>query len=326
MFSLISQIVVVIIFQVSALFLARQQSWFVEFDKQNPCFNNTIAEENFLRQGLDVAGCDPDDDPVASYENFAVFNLSQFQYIILIIVFSKGAPYRQSFYKNFPLIADIAVLAAFCLFLTVWPDFWTECGESFESFAPPLEHFSWRWWLMLLVAGNFIISLSCEMFISDKLLAQHVRSKPKKHSLINQELDRQHDWPPLSPDHTNFDRTRTVSSDNIVKMTDQVKIVDQAGVSPDQAFDSLFSTPVSSSQSPSHSVAAVVLNPPSPVTPRRAGAGAGGKVRGDMMLASPSKSYATAQSSPASSSVNTCNFLSCDTLDAVEDDLGLPDR
>ena len=144
LFSLISQIIIVIFFQVGGLFLVRSQPWFVEFDYENPCYINTTAEENFHRQHLNESGCDPEDDPVASYENFTIFNISQFQYIILIITFSKGAPYRQSFFKNFPLIVDIVILTGFCVFLTIWPDWWPDCAMEFEQFTSPVNTMTFR--------------------------------------------------------------------------------------------------------------------------------------------------------------------------------------
>ena len=43
---------------------------------------------------------------MASLENFAIFAVSQFQYIILVIVFSKGSPYREPIFKNRPLLVS----------------------------------------------------------------------------------------------------------------------------------------------------------------------------------------------------------------------------
>ena len=88
LFSLLSQLAVMIAFQVGAYILVRQQSWYVEFDFRNPCYLNTTVEEMFSMQHLDK-NCDPKADHVASYENYAVFSVSQFQYIILIIAFAK---------------------------------------------------------------------------------------------------------------------------------------------------------------------------------------------------------------------------------------------
>merc|ERR1712126_628030 len=83
-FSLISQLVIVILFQVAAFIFVQEQPWFVEFNYENPCYINTTAQHDFHEQGLDTRkiGCDPEKDHVASYENFAVFSLSQYQYII----------------------------------------------------------------------------------------------------------------------------------------------------------------------------------------------------------------------------------------------------
>ena len=71
-----------------AYILVREQSWYVEFDYKNPCYLNTTVEERFREQHLDK-NCDPKADHVASYEDYAVFSVSQFQYIILIIAFAK---------------------------------------------------------------------------------------------------------------------------------------------------------------------------------------------------------------------------------------------
>ena len=88
LFSLMFQLVIVIAFQVGAYLLVREQSWFVEFDFKNPCYLNTTLQETFRDQHLDK-NCDPRLNHVASYENYAVFSVSQFQYIILIVAFAK---------------------------------------------------------------------------------------------------------------------------------------------------------------------------------------------------------------------------------------------
>ena len=82
-------------------------------------------------------------------------------------------------------------------------------------------------------------------------------------------------------------------------------------------FDSLLSTPGSSVSSPGHTAAAVCLNPPSQ-GPERSGGG-----RQEIVMASPSKSFTTAQASP-NSSMGTAKFASCATLG--EDEEGQVDR
>ena len=55
-----------------------------------------MAEDDFHQQGLDNLkhGCNPEKDHVASYENFSVFSLSQYQYIILLIAFAKVLTFK----------------------------------------------------------------------------------------------------------------------------------------------------------------------------------------------------------------------------------------
>ena len=66
--------------------------------------SNHSLTVNLRYWGGDV--CTEDEDPVASLENFAIFSVSQFQYIILVIVFSKGAPYREPIFRNRPLLVS----------------------------------------------------------------------------------------------------------------------------------------------------------------------------------------------------------------------------
>lgn len=42
----------------------------------------------------------PDDSFMGCYENYAVFAVSSFQYITLVICFAKGAPYRKDIFSN----------------------------------------------------------------------------------------------------------------------------------------------------------------------------------------------------------------------------------
>ena len=318
LFSLISQITIAIVFQVAALLYSRNQSWFVGFDYENPCYHGTDAEENFYRQKLNTTygGCDPEEDPVASYENFAVFNISQFQYIILIIAFSKGAPYRQSFYKNLPLVLDIVCLTGFCVYLTIWPDWWSSCALEFESFAPPQEDMTFRWMLLAMVGANLVFSILFETLVADRLVRKYYRSSVKKHEMIISALDAEYrdSWPPVtSEDALNLNAgLPAASSENFGQGEDgRVVIMKADKAKPQHLFDSLLSTPGSSVSSPSHSAAAVCLNPPSQGLGRPGG-------RQEMVMASPSKSFTTAQASP-SSSMGTAKFESCDTLDIPEE-------
>merc|ERR1712062_596003 len=84
----------------------------------------------------------------------------------------------------------------------------------------------------------------------------------------------------------------------------------------EKVFDSLFHTPgsgsVTSGASPTHSAAAITLNPPG-LTPRKSHRSPH-TPHSSVALASPTRSYCTAQPSPATSSRTTERFVSCDAL------------
>jgi len=303
-FSLLSQLTIGIAFQVGVLFYTRARPWFVQFDYENPCYVGTEAELAFNTSGLvERFGCDPEEDPVASYENFSIFNISQFQYIILVIAFSKGFPYRESFLKNLPLLVDILLLSAFCLFLTIWPESWPACQQHYELFPPPQEDITFRLVMLAMVGANLVCSLFCEMVLSDVVVSKLARSNHKKHEQINKELDGRPDWPPLSTDMV--EQKATHLDDEVEDQ--QVFIMGTDIARPtNQAFDSLFSTPVATDSS-SHSAAAISLNPPTATPKRQAGSS-------ELMLSSPCKSFSTAQDSPSSSNSTTGKFVSCDRI------------
>jgi len=308
-FSLLSQLFIGIIFQVCVLLYTRAQPWFVEFNYENPCYVGTDAEMAFNKSGLlEQFGCDPDDDPVASYENFSIFNISQFQYIILVIAFSKGYPYRESLLKNLPLLIDILVLACFCVFLTLFPEGWPSCQRHYELFAPPQEDMTFRLVLLAMVGANLLLSLFCEMVGADMIVSNLARNHDKKHEKINKELSKKPDWPPLSP---NTEKVEQETAHEEVQESQVIIMGTDIARPTNQAFDSLFSTPVATDSS-THSAAAISLNPPS-TTPKRQVVGAS-----ELVLSSPCKSFTTApdMDTPSSSNSTTGKFVSCDRLDS----------
>ena len=53
LFSLVSQVAIIIAFQVAAYCSVQaQDDWFVQFDRLNPCYRNTTAEQEFRDQVL----------------------------------------------------------------------------------------------------------------------------------------------------------------------------------------------------------------------------------------------------------------------------------
>jgi hypothetical protein len=205
---------------------------------------------------------------VASYENYAVFSVSQFQYIILAIVFSKGYPYRRSMVYNIPLMVTILVLTGFSVYLVLDPAkvLIYEFIIGFHLFLPPVEEFWFRLLLLGLAAANLFISLFCESVLCDRCLKQKVdtiKRDVKKHEKLEKELNQRKDWPNLAPEQDSAMVSPNKNS-SAGSRDHQVIITDQGVSDANDALNSLFSTPASIC----HESAAVILNPP-PYSPKR---------------------------------------------------------
>merc|ERR1711892_456657 len=303
-FSLLSQLFIAVVIQVTALLYTRSRTdWFVPFQWDNPCYLNTNASEHFNTTG--IPKCDPDDDPVASYENFAIFSISQFQYIILAISFSKGAPYRENIFKNIPFLLDIIVLVGYCLFLVLAPETWPNALLQFELLPPPAADTTYRWMILVLILANFIISLFVEFVVSDRLVDRWTRQSDKPYNKIENELVNSQDWPTMSL-HLDPVSEKAAPPNSVSKSVKDVFIREADIVRPtNQAFDSLFTTPETN-----HITAATSLN-----VGIKKKADHSTDCSPDVLLASPARSFATAAQSPASSTsdgvVNI--FQSCDS-------------
>ena len=357
LFSLFSQLLIVIVFQLSALFMIKNQPWFVPFNDSNACYANTTAELAFNVSGLiNLNKCTAEDDPVASYENYAIFCMSQFQYMILVIAFAKGAPYRQRFYRNIPLIVDLFFIVAFSLYLTVHPHepfiYYPVIG--FELFLPPAEHLHFRLYIIALVVANAVIALFCEVVVADMFIQRLSRRKNKKYNIIEDEMNSKLDWPPLQQPSGPGDGggLPSAADASAVAVKTDVIITDHDVSDPVEAFDSLFATPPPTSAAAagidqpvwprgrhssanSHSTAAVFLNPP-PMSPRKPSS-LRGSSRDLPLLRSSSEStpckkivFSSAVSSPGGCDVDhseevgtpsaSSRFVSCDSV-LVENEL-----
>jgi len=180
--SIIIHMAIIISFQTFAFFYVQEQNWFVPFN----------ATTN--------------DDILAGHENYAVFSISQFQYIYLALVFSRGPPFRQAIYTNFWLIGSIIVTATFSIILTVAPP--EAIINWFELVMPPSddpEANFFRWQIMIFAVINFAIAVFVEYVIVDYLLYRKCRKKlhnvnksKKKYLAIEKDLLNDKSWPKLS--------------------------------------------------------------------------------------------------------------------------------
>ena len=174
--SLILQIILVILLQVFAFFLVKHNSWFVPFSDLNT-------------------------EKISGYENYAVFFISSMQYIILASVFSKGAPYRQAFFKNKGFLFTLVLFTGFTLYLICAPSEWL--SKSFGLRVPPENTFIFI--LLGLVVLNFVLAFFIEYFIVDYLVSNKWRNKFSdpiksgcKYLLHDNSLTNNTNWPPIS--------------------------------------------------------------------------------------------------------------------------------
>ena len=153
-------------------------------------------------------------------------------------ILSEGAPYRESFWKNWLLVVDLLLLFGFSLFLTVWPDWWPDCAVEFEIFSPPREDLRFRLLLLGLAGGNLLTSLLCEMFLADVLVSKLSRRKQNKHQQISRALRSQPDWPQLNTSEVEASSQPSLAASS---HHENVKIEEVRQETRTRAFGSLFS-------------------------------------------------------------------------------------
>ncbi|KAJ4431250.1 hypothetical protein ANN_19847 [Periplaneta americana] len=177
--SLLMQLAVVIVVQWISFYWVQQMSWFVPF-------NSSASGE--------------EDRSNACFENYALFTVSSMQYIILALVFSKGAPYRKSIFSNYGFLASLIFLTGFTLYLTLDPADWLK--DIFELMVPPEMDF--RLMVVVLAFVNFVLAAFIEYFVIDYLIFSKLRYRfhniEKSHrKFLSVECSLQHNplWPPI---------------------------------------------------------------------------------------------------------------------------------
>lgn len=103
----------------------------------------------------------PDELITLCWETTAIFSVSAFQYLILALVFSKGAPFRRPCYTNGWFVGVWVALTGVTLLLAAHPGDWL---ASFFNLMPLLpESTPFRVTLLILPAANLVVSLILEV-------------------------------------------------------------------------------------------------------------------------------------------------------------------
>jgi len=143
-------------FQMGALFYTQGQDWFVPFNYSNPDYSGTTAEDIFKESSIELK----EEDNFACWENYSVFVVSSFQYIILAYVFSKSKPYRKWIISNVGLMLSLLVLTLFTGYISISAPPFLE--RILELFATPKDDMEFRWKLLGLVAANACAAILIE--------------------------------------------------------------------------------------------------------------------------------------------------------------------
>ncbi|CAH1140797.1 unnamed protein product [Phyllotreta striolata] len=145
----------------------------------------------------------PGRDEFASYENFSLFVVSMFQYIIMCVVFSKGRPYRKPLYTNIPFTISLLVTTLICVWMTAGPPQWMV--DFMELKTTPMEAV---YALLGIALVNFLCCLFFENIVVEyflgRILAPRLSGveKPPKYTQIASELSKQMEWPVVTEKQT----------------------------------------------------------------------------------------------------------------------------
>ncbi|KTG33048.1 hypothetical protein cypCar_00016181, partial [Cyprinus carpio] len=187
LFSVLTQIIICLGFQIMAFLLIQKLDWYSKPDFYNcfvPHHMDDFTNSTKERIKNDV--------------NTTVFFVSSFQYLIVAIVFSKGKPFRQPSYKNWPFVLSALILIGFLFFIMFFPV--AEIDDFLELVCVPL---SWRVSMVLILLGNTGMSVFIEGGIDQfgtkclTWLCCRQKKVPKaRYMHLAQELSVDPDWPP----------------------------------------------------------------------------------------------------------------------------------
>ncbi|XP_014255644.1 probable cation-transporting ATPase 13A3 isoform X2 [Cimex lectularius] len=204
-FSLLGQMIIAISIQFISFFWTTSMDWYNPPINHNNLFNNSsgqdfnTTDESFLEvtvEPLEPTGLS------AGYANYSLFTVSSFQYIILALVFSKGAPYRKSLFLSPVLMGATIIITAFSIYLVTNPFDWLK--ELFELVLPPSDNF--KLMMLLLAFVNLVLAFVFER-ISDLLRNKIEKKRFMPYELINQSLKEDYLWPPISNEPPRFNET-----------------------------------------------------------------------------------------------------------------------
>ncbi|XP_065097075.1 polyamine-transporting ATPase 13A3 isoform X1 [Paramisgurnus dabryanus] len=166
--SVMTQIIICLGFQVVAFNLVKNLNWYLKSD----IYNCTAPSETGIITNSTVR-----EKIIKSDVNTTLFFVSSFQYLIVAMVFSKGKPFREPSYKNWPFVLSCIILIIFLFFIMFFPV--SGIYTFLELVCIPL---SWRVAMLLIILSNAAVSFFIETVVLDVILWKHVFSRDKQGS------------------------------------------------------------------------------------------------------------------------------------------------
>nr|XP_015192430.1 PREDICTED: probable cation-transporting ATPase 13A2 [Lepisosteus oculatus] len=173
--SLLLHTLLLVLTQISTLFITKAQDWFVPL-------NDTVVGAGNL----------------PNFENTGLFGVTGYQYLIMAIVLSKGHPFRKPLYTNVLFMLVLAVLCAFMSWLVLYPLHGLRQLLSLQQ----VDDMKYKLLLVALSALNFFCALMLEVLVEQALpcCLQRLRGpRPSKklYKRLDSVLRLEGHWPPL---------------------------------------------------------------------------------------------------------------------------------
>uniref|UniRef100_A0A3Q3KHJ3 Polyamine-transporting ATPase 13A3 n=1 Tax=Mastacembelus armatus TaxID=205130 RepID=A0A3Q3KHJ3_9TELE len=179
LFSVLTQMLICFGFQIITFFWVRWQPWYTVWTPLTDVCNMSLHLNETDHYDNDT---EIDEHNIQNFENTSIFYVSSFQYLIVAIVFSKGKPFRQPSYKNWPFVMSVLSLYFFLLFILFHPvEIIDEVSFFLQIVCIPFE---WRVKLLLIILFNAAVSVVVETFILDIVLWKLVFSRDKQGSFV----------------------------------------------------------------------------------------------------------------------------------------------
>nr|CAB3224445.1 probable cation-transporting ATPase 13A3 [Phallusia mammillata] len=170
--SLMGQIVFQLAFQVAIFFWVKDQCWFTNLppaNVANATYNATTCPQvNNIPDQSQIEN----DQNVVLYQTTVVFFLSCFLYLSVSVAFSRGKPFRTSFYKNYAFVVSLLFLVACNLFLMFGAPL--PLADFMQIRVIPDTMF--LIWIVVFSVGHFVVSVCFEVgFVERPLVWEFLR-------------------------------------------------------------------------------------------------------------------------------------------------------